>query len=164
MWDNLYDVRDKFCSRKSVRNYLNVSLDQDVIKVLMEIGYSGPVSGGLRCVFIKEVSNSEEKYICYKGTYYQKHVLRAPHIFLIGCNDSIIEEKYNGEFVNIFSCQNSVIAAQNIIIAAHEMGIGTCFVGAIRKDVIIDGLKLDKGYNPWCILCLGIGRDDNIGI
>lgn len=164
MWNNLYDVRDNFCSRKSIRDYLNISLDQDVIKALADIGYSGPVSGGLECVFIKEISNSDEKRICYKGAYYQEHVLKAPHIFLIGCNDSIIEGNYNGEFVNIFSCQNSAIAAQNIIIAAHEMGLGTCFIGAIRKDVIVDGLKLNKGYNPWCILCLGVGRGDNIEI
>lgn len=164
MWNHLYDVRDNFYSRKSTRDYLKFSLDQDVIKVLIDIGYSGPVSGGLGCTFIKEISNNDEKHICYKGAYYQEHVLNAPHIFLIGCKDSIIEGNYNEEFVNIFSCQNSAIAAQNIIIAAHEMGLGTCFIGAIRKDVIINGLKLDKGYNPWCILCLGIERSDKIGI
>ncbi|SHF24266.1 Nitroreductase [Marinitoga hydrogenitolerans DSM 16785] len=164
MWNNLYNVRDRFYSRKSVRDYLNIKLNIDVINVLIDIGFSGPVSGGLKCVFIREISNSKEKRICYKGAYYQEHVLKAPHIFLIGCNDSIIKKKYNREYVNVFSCQNSVIAAQNIIIAAHEFGLGTCFIGAIRKDILVEGLNLDKGYNPWCILCLGLNRGDNIEI
>ncbi|BBE31803.1 hypothetical protein OSSY52_19440 [Tepiditoga spiralis] len=162
MWNNLYDVRNKFYSRKSIRNYLNFKLSQEMINILIDIGFSGPVSGGLKCVFIKEINNIEEKHICYKGTYYQKHVLEAPHIFLIGCDDSIIESKYSGEYVSTFSCQNSVVAAQNIIMAAHEIELGTCFIGSIRKNIIIKYLKLEKGYNPWCILCLGVG--DNVGI
>lgn len=157
MGNSIYDVKKIFLERKSVREFSQIAISQDVLDALIEIGLSGPISGGLDCLFIKELNDQSEKQICYKACYYQEFIKNAPTVLVIGCYDDIISTKYNQEFANIFSCQNATIAAQNIIIASEQLGIKSCFVGALRKNVMADILSEEnRKVNPWVVVCLGL--------
>ncbi|MCK4259223.1 MAG: nitroreductase family protein [Halanaerobiales bacterium] len=162
MGNNMVELKDFFVKRKSVRNYKQVVLEQSVITALYEIGQSGPKAGGIDCVEIYVLTDESTKNICYKASYYQEFVRQAPVLMVIGVDTSQLAEKYKDEFSEYFGCQNASIAAQNIILAATQVGLGSCWIGAIRYEYLRTELGVKESFRPWLILTLGYESEDEV--
>ena len=50
---------------------------------------------------------------------------------------------------------DSAIAAQNIVLAADDMGIGICFVLAFSKTAVTEVLNLPENVEPQVVVTLG---------
>lgn len=151
---NIEEAINIVCSRKSVRTYSNIPLSTSEMNTILKVAKSGPVSGGLDCLNVDILTTDSEKQCFYKACYYQEFVKNAAAIFVISSKDGIISNAYNQEYVQRFECENATIAAHNIIIASTFMGLSTCFIGAIRQDMITKVTKPDSS-TAWCAVCVG---------
>ena len=86
---------------------------------------------------------TEEDVICYD----------APVLMLI-CTEKDKEEQFND--LNLL---DSVLAAQNIFLKAHELGLGTCYMGFVMllrtKPDVLKKVGVPDGYDLMVPLIMG---------
>lgn len=68
-----------------------------------------------------------------------------------------------------FGVINASAATQNMLLAAHSLGIGSCWIGTVgilgtskRTDYYASELKLPKGYVPFFGVTLGYGASETL--
>jgi nitroreductase len=51
-------------------------------------------------------------------------------------------------------------AIQNMLLAAHALGLGTCWIGAFNDEILIKILNLPFGCRPIAIIPLGFPSEN----
>ena len=119
-------------SRRSVRKYLPKTVEKDNIKILIQAASYAPSGNNIQpWKFIIIQDNIELKNKIASLTVFDKWVKTAPCFILVYYNTSDFSNK-------IFNCDlkhKQAIGAsiQNILLAANELNLGTCWVGEILK-------------------------------
>lgn len=158
MGDTIFEIEKCFLNRTSLREYSKIQINDKTIDYLISLGLTGPKAGGIDCVKVIKINEEDQKKTCYKGCFYQEFILEAPTLLLICVDQNKLAIKYNAEWLNNFACQNASIVAQNIIIAATALGIGSCWVGTIRKKFIKEAMHINE-VEPWVLLALGYNME-----
>ncbi len=56
----------------------------------------------------------------------------------------------------LYCLQDTAAAVQNVLLAAHEMGLGTCWVGAFDDEAVARALGLKRGERPVALIPIGV--------
>ncbi|MCU0692778.1 MAG: nitroreductase family protein, partial [Polyangiaceae bacterium] len=54
-------------------------------------------------------------------------------------------------------------AVQNMLLAAHAMGLGACWVGAFREDAVAQCLRLAEHLRPVALIPVGVPDEQPAG-
>jgi SagB-type dehydrogenase family enzyme len=84
----------------------------------------------------------------------QAPLKRAPAIIVVVAQPSIIAAKY-GDRADRYSTLEAGHVCQNILLAAEDLGLGACPVGAFRDDEVLDVLGLGDDYNVLYMIPVG---------
>src|SRR5690554_2552606 len=131
---------DLMLNRKSIRKYLPDMPNDDVIQTVVQAGQQAPFA-----------------YQCYSILLdrKKKHPFGAPLLFTI-CVDlhklELIMQKRDWHRITndlsmlLFGIQDGAYAAQNMVIAAENLGMGSCFLGgtAYYAKSLVAEYKLPK--------------------
>jgi len=73
---------------------------------------------------------------------------------IICCDYRKVIEKFGnkGEIFGIFDC---AVAAQNMLLRAHDLGVGTCLIRSFSQSAIKEYLELPDGIMPELIIAAG---------
>lgn len=75
----------------------------------------------------------------------------APAAYIIICTDNELSPAGTNRFIGV----DIGIAAQTIMLAAAEKGLGGCMLGAFSANKVSDALGIDEKYTPALVLALG---------
>ncbi len=150
------DALECIFTRRSIRNYLGKKVEAEKLANILNAGRLAPNSGNVQeCKFIVVTESStisKIAQVCEEQTWMES----AP-LHIIACSEAQrLEANYGEKGEKIFSLQNATAALQNMIIAAHAQGLGSCWVGAfdelkfkellgIPENVVVAGV-LTIGY------------------
>ncbi|HHX00223.1 MAG TPA: oxygen-insensitive NADPH nitroreductase [Acholeplasmataceae bacterium] len=153
-------------NHKSIRKFKEEVIPSDVFNTLMEVARRTATSTGIQASSIIRITDNELKKkiaeICK-----QEYVGTAAEllIFLVDNfrNHNIALEKGlekpTGMYMNQFfsGYTDACIMAQNVVVAAESLGIGTVYLGSILNDIekLCELLKLPKYTFPVVGLALG---------
>ncbi|MDD2411050.1 MAG: nitroreductase family protein [Candidatus Methanomethylophilaceae archaeon] len=146
-------VLENINTRVSVREYTQEKVPEETVRELLKAGFRGPNAMNRQALAFAVVENKEKA---------KEYSDRAKELRIDGekmkCDpnqhviDMLSREDYNIFFnspvqIFIFASPEAVepvedgsIAAENIMLAAHSMGLGTCYVGFAQ------GLGRDTGF------------------
>lgn len=146
------NVKDAIINRYSVRSYLPEPVTDEELSVILDAARMSQSAKNLQdwCfIVVRDKSMKKKLSIAAKG---QNFIAEAP--VLIACCG--VGTGY------IMSCgQHSypidvAIAMENMVLVAHEMGIGTCWIGAFYEDQVKNLLSIPKeGVRIVSMLTLG---------
>jgi len=139
---------------RSVRSYAKTPIDSGVLEVLVAAAQSASTSSNLQCYSIIAVTDEAHKaelsVLCGK----QQQIIDAP-LFLVFCADlyrlKAVCELTSGpseglDYAEMFvmSVIDATLAAQNLVVAAESLGLGTCYIGGARNHpkALASNLKL----------------------
>lgn len=141
--------------RQSVRSYQDKPLPwDDVIKVL-DAGRLAPSAGNLQnwkfVVVLDKAKRDEVAEACI-----QQYWMATAPVQIVICSEPAKAERYYGvRGDRLYSIQNCAAAAENMIIAASSLGLGTCWIGAFDEDMIKRLFGIPPEARPQIILTLG---------
>jgi nitroreductase len=150
-------VIDTILKRKSIRRFAKESPADEVIAAVVRAGQQAPFAYQLCSVLL-----SRDR---------KRNPFRAPLLFTI-CVDSHRHEQImarrNWQLVQndlsllLFGIQDAALAAQNMVIAAESLGMGSCFLGAApyRAETIIKKYHLPPRVFPLVQLAMGYPAED----
>ncbi len=140
------DVLEAIKTRRSVRQYKKDPVPQDLLQQVLEAGRLSP-SG----------SNSQPwDFIVFTEPGLRKQVA---HCFMYGSfltqspvGIAIVVDVWRGGT----AVQDGTLAAYSMMLAAHALGLGTCWINpGYRDDAARELLKIPEGKEILCVLSLG---------
>ncbi len=116
------DALEVLEGRRSVRNYSDKPVDKEIIKKIINVARFAPTANNKQPWEFVVVTDSRMKSQIAGITEYGKFIAQAGACIVVYCQDT----KYYLE--------DGSAATQNILLAAHALGIGSCWVAGDKKD------------------------------
>ena len=153
---------DLICQRRSIRSYKLTPLTTEQIDAIIQAAQSAPSSNFLQCATIIRITDSEKRSELAHYSGDQSYIVQAPE-FWVFCADfnrhfqidaTIPLEKAEQLLVG---CIDTTLMAQNAVIAAQSLGLGTVYIGGLRNNIakVTELLALPKYVLPLFGLCIG---------
>jgi len=141
--------------RRSIREYKKEVPDDSDIKKVLEAGRWAPSGLNNQPWRFMVIKDKEKKDGLVKFTKYGDTIKDAP-VVLVVCMD--VADSYNRDkdLMAIGAC------IQNMLLEAHSIGLGTCWLGEIlnKKTEVSRYLKLDSDLEVMAVITMGYPDED----
>lgn len=151
---------DVIFSRKSIRSYTGKAPDAQALRLILKAAYAAPVGmGRYDSLHITVVRSTD--YLARLETSAGAQLGREDYHPLYGAPVLVIlSSVFPGIPTDNSSYSNCAILAENMAIAAADLGVGACLIwGTIRalnKDPeLLAELNLPENFMPCCAVALG---------
>lgn len=150
----------------SVRNYKPDPVPMELVKTIVASGQRSSTSSNLQTYSVVAVTDTDRKRRLAELCGNQKHITQAP-VFLAWCADrsrldricQLRGYRQVSSYVESFlvAAMDAAIAMQTAALAAESLGLGICFIGAIRNapEQVIELLRLPLLVFPISGMTLG---------
>lgn len=165
------DVVQLLRSHRSIRAFVDEPLDDEIVAEIVSSGLSAATSSNLQATTVIRVRDAAARARIAEVAGGQEHIKTAG-AFLVWCADFNRTRRAckaaGGSMTSgmteqfIIATVDVALAAQNAVVAAESMGLGICYIGAIRNDpqVVTDLLELPDDVYPVFGLCIGRPAQD----
>ena len=152
--------------RKSVRVFDNRPVEENVKQAVLEAALQAPTAGNMALYTILDITDPEKKAALSRRCDNQPFIATAPMV-LIFCADyrrwydvfcRFVDEVRKPDMGDLFLAEaDAIIAAQNAVVAAQSLGLGSCYIGDITENYEFhkELFNLPKYVVPTAMLCLG---------
>jgi len=144
--------------RQSIRKYLQIPIKHSDLTKILNTATQAPVAGNIQTTKIIIVTKEQKKQELADASLQQTWMTQAP-IILVLCSDDKDLKKIYKKRAEFYAIQNAAVAARNILIAATDLNIGSCFISAFTELGIQKALKLPKSIKPQVLITLGYSDD-----
>ena len=160
------EVLRQLHERKSVRVYEDRPVEPEVKRAILEAAIQAPTAGNMALYTILDITDPEKKALLAKSCDDQPFIAKAPMV-LIFCADyrrwydvfrEYVDDVRKPDMGDLFLAEaDALIAAQNAVVAAHSLGLGSCFIGDITENYEYHKklLNLPQYVVPAAMLCFG---------
>ena len=127
------DVIKAITTRRSFREFKDRRVEMDDLLFLCELAMKAPSAGNLQDYrFI--VSRDRKKIAKLPAVCMDQEWIRHATGVIVVCSQPSIQIKWYGEQGSFLATQNAAAAAQNILLGAHSLGLGACWVSGFDKE------------------------------
>lgn len=149
------DVWDCIRTRRSIRKFKKKLVPWDLIVQIMQAGRHAPTAGNLQSFKFLVVKNEEKRKAISESCLQQYWMANAPiHIAMIGEPEKM-ERYYGTRGRRLYLIQSVAAAVQNMLLMAHNLGLGACWIGAFDEDNIRYLLNLPEQVEIHAIIPIG---------
>lgn len=149
------DIFEAISQRRSIRKFKEEDVDDEVIRKIIEGGIWAPSAGNLQSWEVIQVKNPETKEKLCEAAYMRDFISKAPVILVVCGNQQVSGAIYDKRGVELYCIQDAACAAQNMLLTAHAMGLGACWVGAFNEQRVSELLDLPSYLRPVSLVTVG---------
>lgn len=143
------ELMEAIRNRRSIRKYKPDPVPEDKIRAVLEAAIWAPKAWERwEFVIVRDAKVRGELAKAAKGS---EHVGEAP-VDIVVCSNLKGAKARDRE---LYSIQEAAAAIQNLMLKAHEEGLGTCWVSEFREAAVAKALGLPRGVRPLSIISLG---------
>jgi nitroreductase len=142
-------------SRRSIRDYKSQIISVDLVDKLIQAAQWGPTAGNLQPLELIVVKNEDTKMALASAAGGQEFLSECSVVFVMGANIPRTSAKYKQRGEDLYCLQDIAAATQNILLLAHSMGLGSCWVGAFNEIEVSKICKLPDYIRPTVMIALG---------
>jgi len=164
------DVLNSLLSHRSIRAYLSKPLPPGTLELLIAAAQSASTSSNLQTWSAIAIEDPERKERLSQLANGQAHIQQAP-LFLVWLADlsrlsHIAESRglpHEGlDYLEMFlmAAIDASLAAQNAVVAAESLGLGTVYIGAMRNRPEEVAAELGLPKNVFAVFGLCVGYPD----
>lgn len=166
-------------NRKSLRVYSDQPVTRENIDTIIQGAMRAPTAGNMMLYTILEVSRQEDKDRLVETCDHQPFIGKAPLVLVFLADMQRWEDYYKASNVPEFcktkgktfvtsqesdlmlACCDALIAAQQAVVVAESIGIGSCYIGDIMENIEIHRkmFNLPNRVFPVTMLCFGYFKD-----
>ena len=160
------EILQQLKDRKSVRVYEDRPVEPEVKQAILASAIQAPSAGNMALYTILDITDQTMKDKLAVSCDNQPFIATAPMV-LIFCADyrrwydvfcAHVAEVRKPDMGDLFLAEaDTLIAAQNAVVAAHSLGLGSCYIGDITENYEYhkELLNLPKYVVPAAMLCIG---------
>lgn len=153
-------------ARKSVRVYENREIPEKIKEEILNSAFEAPTAGNMMLYSILDITDQKLKDKLAVTCDNQPFIAKAPLVLIFladyqrwydtfDLNDC--EPRKPGQGDILLASADAIIAAQNTVVAAESLGIGSCYIGDIleNNEEVTKLLKLPDFVIPVAMLVYG---------
>lgn len=164
------ETLDTILSHRSVRSYLPARVPHNAIELAVAAAQSAPSSSNLQAWSVVTVEDPARKDRLNTVSGMQRQISQAPLLLIwladlcrprsIATRGGTSAEGLDYLESFLLGVIDAALAAQNAVVALESLGLGTCYIGAIRNDpeTVARELGLPVGVFP--VFGLTVGYPD----
>jgi len=152
--------------RRSIRKFKPKPVSRDAINRIVESAQRAPTGCGMQTYSFILITDKQTRKEISKAIGEQKCMKQAP-VWIMICADMArqlqlckllkVKTKFGPLSMLIPASVDAILAAENMVIAADALGLGSVFIGSVWNNLkrIAEILKLPKNVMPIVLICLG---------
>lgn len=155
---------------RTVRKFRSDEVPSDLLEKILAAGTRAATTGNMQVYSIIVTTDPEERKAISPFHFNQPMVTQAPVVltfcadfnrFNRWCEINNADPGYEN-FISFFTAAiDALLAAQNVCLAAEDMGLGTVYLGTTtyNADKLIEYFKLPRGVVPVTTLVIGYPQE-----
>lgn len=147
------EVWEAIRGRRSVRSFLPRPVERELLERLVEAAIWAPSGGNAQTWHFVVVTDPEQ---LRRIKAVSPGLLGDPPAVIAICQDLEEARRKGGELgASFLAPVDAAMAAQNILLAAHDAGLGTCVIASFHKRAVARLLGLPEGMEPVLLVSVG---------
>ncbi len=148
------DVSEAIRNRRSIRKFKDREIPDEMIDKLIEALIWAPSAGNFQARKFYCIDDKVVQRALVQAALGQSFIAKAP-LVIVGCTDSRIVNRYGERGASLYTVQDVAASIMGMMLAAHEMGLGSVWVGAFHEDQVAEVLQLPNHLRPVSIVPVG---------
>ena len=153
------EFSEVLAKRRSVRHF-NTKLDvsEEDIRALIEAAVVAPTAGNIqpwRFTIVRSLEARERLSEALR----QRWATAAPVVIVVSVDPRPCYARYGERGERLYAIQDTALAAENILLAAVDRGLASCFIGAFDTEAVRDAIGIPAPIEPVAILPVGYSAE-----
>jgi len=144
-----------FQRRFSCRSFAPDPIPRQTLTALLEAARWAPNGGNLQPWRFVVVEDAECRAELAAAAFRQRFLADAPAVIVVCAVPEESGRRYGQRGRELYCLQDTAAAAQSILLAATDLGLGTCWVGAFDEAAVAQCLNIDRGIRPVALIPVG---------
>ncbi|HML05217.1 MAG TPA: nitroreductase family protein [Methanobacterium sp.] len=154
------ELSEAIMNRRSIRKFKEKVPEDELIEKIVEAGIWAPSAGDLQSWDAVVVKDDQIKVQIAVAAYVQEFVAKAPVLIIICANTANAGARYGERGRELYCIQDASCAALNMMLRAHDLGLGSAWVGAFKEEDVTDLLELPAHVRPVAIIPIGYADEE----
>ncbi len=129
------DTLECIATRRSIRKFLDIPVEFEKLGNVLDAARHAPSAGNLQDWKFILVTEEQTRKNIANACVEQFWIATAP-IIIVVCTEPEKTKRFYGKDGEKYSIQNSAAVVQNMLLAAHAQGLGSCWIGAFEEEAI----------------------------
>jgi nitroreductase len=163
-------ILNAILNRKSIRKFLPKKVSKENIRKIVMAGQRAPTACRMETYSFILVNDPQTRRKIMDATVShgstRKFMMEAPLWFMIcvdyarqfRLNETLgVDARFEKMSKLVLGLVDAALAAENMVIAAEALGLGSCFVGSVwtAPKRVAEILNIPKNVFPFLLLCIG---------
>ena len=149
------DTTECIKSRASVRSFRPDDVPDNVLNEILDAAIQAPSAGNVQEWEFVVVRKRDTKIRLAEAAFEQGFIATAPVVIVVCSNLKEIGNAYGERGQGLYSIQDAAAATQNLMLAAWDKGLGSCWVGSFNEKMVKDVIVLPGHVRPMAIIPVG---------
>ncbi len=142
--------------RHSVRDYAaDQEVSADLVTGLLSAAIEAPSAGNRQSWHFVVVRSEGVRAALGHAAGDQMFIATAPVVIVVCADPARSAARYRERGRSLYTFQDTAAAAENLLLAATDLGLGACWVGAFDEQGVRQALSLRRELVPVAIIPVG---------
>jgi len=141
--------------RRSIRRFQEKDVPYELVMKLIDAARWAPSAGNVQPWEFVVVRDPGLKKALARAALNQMFIAQAPVVIVVCADEIRSGSVYGPRGATLYCIQDTAAATQNMLLAAHALGLGACWVGAFNEEEVRRVLGIPPGVRPVAIVPIG---------
>ena len=153
------DVFEAIRTRRSVHKYADKPVDWDKVVTILEAGKFAPNAGNLSNFKFITIRDEDARKKIANACLQQHWMAQAPVHIAIVSEPEKSRRFYGVRGERFYTIQDCAAAIENMLLTAHSLGLGSCWVGAFQEEKLRELLQLPESIMIHAVIVIGYAAE-----
>ena len=154
------DTLQTIARRRSIRAFKGDPVPREILIQVLEAARAAPSAGNCQARDIIVVRDRAVRKALAEAALKQEFIEEAPIDLVFCINPKRSARRYGERGCNLYCILDTAASVENALLAAHALGLGTCWVGAFHDNLVAKALGLPPDVRPLAIVPLGYRAEE----
>ncbi len=142
-------------TRRSIRAFAEEPITEEQLQLCLRAAIAAPSAGNAQPWQFLVIRDREVKQALARAALGQTFLVQAPVVIAVCADLERAAAAYGLRGRELYCLQDTAAATQNLLLMAHALGLGTCWVGAFDEQAVARVLELPGHLRPVVLIPLG---------
>ncbi len=147
------DLSSLIRARRSIRAFRDAPVPEPLLRELVDLANWAPSAGNLQARDFIVVRDADTRRRLARAAE-QVELAQAP-VVIVACTNASRIAKYGQRGRDLFMIQDAAAATENLLLAAHERGLGAVWMGSFDEEAVCEILAIPRHARPVTLVALG---------
>ncbi len=153
------EFSEVLAKRRSVRHFDSKKTVSDGdVRMLLQAAVVAPSAGNIQPWRFTVVRSARARETL-AAAMHQRWAAAAPVIIVVSTDPRPCYARYSDRGESLYAIQDTAAAVENILLAAVDRGLASCWIGAFDEEGVRDALGIKSPIRPIAVLPIGYSAE-----